>query len=43
MTQLEISSTRIREEAAAGRELRYLVPDAVRDLIMNSSCYRKES
>lgn len=43
VTQLEISSTRIREEAAAGRELRYLVPDAVRDLIMNSSCYRKES
>jgi len=43
VTQLEISSTRIREEAAAGRELRYLVPDAVRDLIVNSACYRKES
>jgi nicotinate-nucleotide adenylyltransferase len=43
VTQLEISSTRIREEAAAGRELRYLVPDPVRDLIMNSACYRKES
>ena len=42
VTQLEISSTRIREEAAAGRELRYLVPDAVRELILNSSCYRKE-
>jgi len=43
VTQLEISSTRIREEAAAGRELRYLVPDAVRELILNSACYRKES
>ncbi|MFI4967393.1 MAG: nicotinate-nucleotide adenylyltransferase [Gammaproteobacteria bacterium] len=43
VTQLEISSTRIREEAAAGRELRYLVPDPVRDLILNSACYRKES
>lgn len=42
VTQLEISATRIREEAAAGRELRYLVPDAVRELIKNSSCYRKE-
>jgi nicotinate-nucleotide adenylyltransferase len=43
VSQLEISSTRIREEAAAGRELRYLVPDAVRDLIVKSACYRKES
>ena len=43
VTQLEISSTRIREEAAARRELRYLVPDAVRELILNSACYRKES
>jgi len=43
VTQLEISSTRIREEAAAGRELRYLVPDAVRELIIKSACYRKES
>ena len=43
VTQLEISSTRIREEAAAGRELRYLVPDAVCDFILNSACYRKES
>ena len=42
VSQLEISSTRIREEAAAGRELRYLVPDAVRALILNSACYRKE-
>ena len=42
VTQLEISATRIREEAAAGRELRYLVPDMVRELIKNSTCYRKE-
>ena len=42
VTQLEISATRIREEAAAGRELRYLVPDVVRELIKNSACYSKE-
>ncbi|MGE5626000.1 MAG: nicotinate-nucleotide adenylyltransferase [Bacillota bacterium] len=40
VTQLEISATRVRETAAAGRDLRYLVPDAVRALILDSNCYR---
>lgn len=39
VTQLEISSTEIRELVAAGRDLRFLVPDAVRDLILSSGCY----
>jgi nicotinate-nucleotide adenylyltransferase len=43
VTQLEISSTRVRESAAAGRDIRYLVPEAVRTLILDSNCYRKES
>lgn len=43
VTQLEISSTRVRQLAAAGNDIRYLVPDAVRELILNSNCYRKES
>lgn len=42
VTQLEISSTRVRETAARGGDLRYLVPDAVRALILDSNCYRKD-
>jgi nicotinate-nucleotide adenylyltransferase len=42
VTQLEISSTRVREHAAAGRDIRYLVPEAVRALILDSNSYRKE-
>jgi len=40
VTQLEISSTEIRELVAAGRNPRFLMPDAVRDVIENSDCYR---
>jgi nicotinate-nucleotide adenylyltransferase len=43
VTQLEISSTRVRQLAAVGGDIRYLVPDPVRELILNSNCYRKES
>jgi len=43
VTQLEISSTRVRECAAGGGDIRYLVPEAVRALIFDSNCYRKES
>jgi nicotinate-nucleotide adenylyltransferase len=39
VTQLEISSSAIRETAAQGGELRYLVPDPVRRLIQDSHCY----
>lgn len=40
VTQLEISSTEIRELIRAGRDPRYLLPDQVRDVIMDSGCYR---
>lgn len=39
VTQLEISSTEIRELVAAGRDPRFLMPDAVRDEIAVSDCY----
>ena len=39
VTQLEISSTELRELLAAGRDPRYLVPDSVRDRIARTDCY----
>lgn len=39
VTQLEISSTEIRDLVQAGRDPRFLMPDAVRDEIMGSGCY----
>lgn len=39
VTQLEISSTEIRELIAADRDPRFLMPDSVRDVIENSACY----
>ncbi len=39
VTQLEISSTEIRELVAAGRDPRFLLPDAVRQVIASSGCY----
>ena len=39
VTQLEISSTEIRELVAAGRDPRFLMPDGVRDFILESGCY----
>lgn len=41
VTQLEISSTEIRELVAAGRDPRFLMPDAVRDVIAATLCYGK--
>lgn len=38
-TQLEISSTEFRKLIAAGRDPRFLMPDAVRDIIQESGCY----
>lgn len=40
VTQLEISSTEIRELVAAGRDPRFLMPDTVRTVIEKSGCYR---
>ncbi len=42
VTQLEISSTEIRELVAVGRDPRFLMPDAVRDIIETSGCYRRK-
>lgn len=39
VTQLEISSTEIRGLVRAGRDPRYLTPDAVRDVILGNGCY----
>jgi len=39
VTQLEISSTEIRELVAVGRDPRFLMPDAVREVIEKSGCY----
>jgi nicotinate-nucleotide adenylyltransferase len=39
VTQLEISSTRLRASIAAGGDPRYLVPETVRTLIFDSHCY----
>ena len=40
VTRLEIASREIRELIAVGRDPRFLMPDAVRDIIMTSACYR---
>ena len=39
VTQLEIAWTEIRDLVAAGRDPRFLMPDAVRDVIIDSACY----
>lgn len=39
VTQLEISSSDIREIVAMGRDARFLLPDPVRDVIDRSGCY----
>lgn len=41
VTQLEISSTELRQIIDAGRDPRFLVPDAVREIIRNSGCYAR--
>jgi nicotinate-nucleotide adenylyltransferase len=38
-TQLEISSTELRQLLVAGRDPRYLVPDQVRQIIRDTRCY----
>ncbi len=39
VTQLEISSTALRDIVHAGRDPRYLMPESVRKLIIESGCY----
>jgi nicotinate-nucleotide adenylyltransferase len=39
VTQLEISSSELRDLLAAGRDPRYLVPDTVRELLRRTDCY----
>ncbi len=43
VTQLEIASTEIRSLVADGYDPRYLMPDSVREVIMESSCYSRPS
>jgi nicotinate-nucleotide adenylyltransferase len=42
VTQLEISSTEIRDLVGAGRDPRFLMPDVVRDIIIESKCYKEK-
>jgi nicotinate-nucleotide adenylyltransferase len=41
VTQLEISSTELRQIIDAGRDPRFLVPDPVRAIIRDSGCYAR--
>jgi nicotinate-nucleotide adenylyltransferase len=41
VTQLEISSTEVRQLIAMGRDPRFLMPDPVRKLILEANCYAK--
>ena len=41
VTQLEISSTELRQLIVAGRDPRYLVPDEVRHILRESRCYAR--
>lgn len=40
VTQLEISATAVRAAAAAGNDIRFLVPEVVREFIEETGCYR---
>jgi nicotinate-nucleotide adenylyltransferase len=43
VTQLEISSTDLRDIIVSGRDPRYLVPDAVREIIRETGCYSRKT
>jgi nicotinate-nucleotide adenylyltransferase len=43
VTQLEIASTEIRDLVAAGRDPRFLMPDAVRNIIKETSVYMRDT
>lgn len=40
---LDISSSALRRRVYAGRTIRYLVPEAVREIIEEESLYRRET
>ena len=40
MPELSVSSTRVRRRVASGRSIRYLVPDAVSELVEERGLYR---
>jgi len=42
VTQLEISSTELRQLIEAGRDPRYLTPEGVRTIIMETGCYARK-
>jgi len=42
VTQLEISSTELRKLIVSGRDPRYLMPDAVRDIIKSTGYYARK-
>ncbi len=42
VTQLEISSTELRQLIALGQDPRFLMPDPVRELIIETNCYSKQ-
>jgi len=42
VTQLEISSTEVRSLIAAGRDPRFLMPDGVRRIILETGCYARK-
>jgi len=42
VTQLEISSTDLRGVIVKGHDPRYLMPDAVRDIIFETGCYSRQ-
>ena len=41
VTQIDVSASQIRECAATGEDPRYLVPDSVRDIILETECYAR--
>jgi nicotinate-nucleotide adenylyltransferase len=41
VTQLEISSTDLRQIITSGRDPRFLVPDSVREIILDTGCYAR--
>jgi nicotinate-nucleotide adenylyltransferase len=43
VTQLEISSSDLRDLIVSGRDPRYLLPDAVREFIRDTACYSHHS